>query len=132
MSDKIYQVGIARTDITPPIGIRLCGYAVREGVSKEVHEPLSATALAIRAREVTILIVGLDLTLASIDYTQKVRAACAQAGGVAIGNVLVNYNHTHSAPNMPGWMPYDEPNQLELVETYGQRVIEQSAEGCKQ
>ena len=40
------QIGIARADITPPIGIEMIGFAGRDP-SFEVHDALHATALAV-------------------------------------------------------------------------------------
>ena len=48
MTNELYMAGVARADITPPVGIRLIGYTVREGVSQGVDEPLTATVLVLR------------------------------------------------------------------------------------
>lgn len=130
MTDNaIFYAGVAREDITPPIGIRLCGYTVREGFSTGVHSPLTATALVIRGGE-TVAIVALDLTIGSVAFTDRVREACGRAMGVDGANVLVNYNHTHSAPNLPGFMPYDSVTQLSMQAEYAEHVIEVVAKAC--
>ena len=38
------QIGIARAEITPPVGIPMVGFAGR-GHATDVHDPLYATAL---------------------------------------------------------------------------------------
>ncbi len=48
MDNKVYQVGVAAADITPPVGIRLIGYTVRDGMSRGVDEALTATVLVVR------------------------------------------------------------------------------------
>jgi len=45
--DSVFQVGVARIDVTPDYPIRLTGYAVRKTESEGVEQRLWAKALAI-------------------------------------------------------------------------------------
>ena len=38
-SEVIYEAGVGRADITPPVGIGLFGFTVREDLSEAVLEP---------------------------------------------------------------------------------------------
>src|SRR5438309_11288251 len=44
---RLYQIGVAKIDITPSYPIRLCGYAVRKTESQGIAQHLFAKALAI-------------------------------------------------------------------------------------
>ena len=39
------EAGVARADITPPVGVHLCGFAARKGPSRGVQDRLEAKAL---------------------------------------------------------------------------------------
>ena len=47
MAPDTYRVGLATTDITPPVGIKLSGFAARTEPSTGIYRPLEATAVAI-------------------------------------------------------------------------------------
>ena len=56
------EAGAAKADITPPIGFPMWGYAARhDKPSVGVLDPLFARALVLKAGEVKIALVGLDL-----------------------------------------------------------------------
>ncbi|MBI4027910.1 MAG: neutral/alkaline non-lysosomal ceramidase N-terminal domain-containing protein [Verrucomicrobia bacterium] len=132
MSNEIYQAGIARADITPPVGIRLVGYTVREGVSHGVDEPLTATVLVLRGGKTTIAIIAHDWCIASMDFAAKLRRRCARSLGMPAANVLINFNHTHSAPVPPDYMPYDTPEQLAMQAQHGKDMTAKLEQACRE
>ena len=102
--------GCAQADITPPIGIRLTGYMVREGLSTAVLEPLTATALFISGDGGGVCLVAVDITMYPVDAATRLRQRCAEAIGIPASNVLLNWNHTHAAPAVGRfWFPSDTP-----------------------
>jgi hypothetical protein len=127
---EVYQAGVSRVDITPPIGIRLCGYIVREGVSKAVGEPLTATALALRGEGTLVVLLALDLTLAPVNFVDQIREQCAQALPIPASHLLVNLSHTHSGPNLPGFATYDSSDQLAIQERYANDLIARCVQAC--
>jgi neutral ceramidase len=122
MSNEVYKAGVARADITPPVGIRLMGYAVREGVSHGVDEPLTATVLVVQGGGATVAIIAHDWCMASVNFASSLRERCGRVLGVPSTNVLINFNHSHSAPAAPGWMCYDTPEQLEMQNQHGEAM----------
>jgi len=44
---RLLLAGVARVNITPPMGIRLLGYTVHEGCSQDVERELTATVLVL-------------------------------------------------------------------------------------
>lgn len=131
MSNETYLVGIAREDITPPVGIALAGYGVREGVSTGVDEPLSVTALVLEGEGGRVALVAIDWVLAHLPYAQAMRDACAQALGTSASNVLINFSHSHSTPPPPGWSPFDSPVQLRMQAEWADGVLAATARACR-
>jgi neutral ceramidase len=133
MMNQIYHAGVARADITPPVGIRLIGYTVREGVSRGVDEPLTATVLVLRGADgTTIAIIAHDWCIAFMDYANKMRQRCARALGIPAANVLINFNHTHSAPVVPDYMPYEEPEQLAIQTRHAEDMSAKLERACRE
>jgi hypothetical protein len=109
------QVGLARTDITPPVGIfcRNWGAAVHD-TAQGVHRPLFLTALAIRAAASDQPLVLLDTDLgwwANLSYERKFRGRVCNALGLPEERLLSCVTHTHSAPPLcepePQWQGGD-------------------------
>ncbi len=132
MTNDVYQVGVARADITPPIGIRLIGYTVREGVSLRIDEPLTATVLAVHAGGTTVALVAHDWCLAPVAFTTMLRERCGRALGIPASHVLINFNHTHSAPVVPDFIPYDTPDQLALQAEHAEAMSRALEHACRE
>ena len=67
-SNKILTAGVARVDITPPVGFRLQGIIRRVEPSVSVHMPLFATGIVLSDEQTKIAIfdcdlIGLDICL---------------------------------------------------------------------
>ena len=61
-TNPVFNVGVARRDITPKEPLPMWGYGARHDfLSKGTLDPLYATALAIQAGTNKLAIVGLDL-----------------------------------------------------------------------
>ena len=104
-------VGLARTDITPPVGIfcRNWGAAVHD-TAQGVHRPLFLTALAIRGAAGCEPLVLLDTDLgwwATRAFERAFRGRVAAALGLSKERLLSCVTHTHSAPPLcepePQW-----------------------------
>jgi len=79
-----YKAGIARIDITPPIGHQMGGYAARTHGSTGIHDPLYATVLIIESGANTITLITCDL-----------RSFVSTRLGK---NAIISSSHTHSGP----------------------------------
>jgi hypothetical protein len=109
------HVGLARTDITPPVGIfcRNWGAALHD-TAQGVHRPLFLTALAIREAAGGQPLVLLDTDLgwwANMAYERKFRGRVCAALGLPEERLLSCVTHTHSAPPLcepePKWQGGD-------------------------
>ena len=91
------EVGVARTDVTPPTGGQMYGYGTRgENTATGVHDPLHARALVAFDGRTKIALVTLDLGYVDTVLTKRVRAAVDAA--IGLEGVLLMASHTHSGP----------------------------------
>lgn len=96
------RFGIARTDITPPVGIyhRMWGAAVHDRAAG-VHRPLLATALAFGplddTRSETQLLLAIDHCLLGHAEMDALREAVTARTGLSREQLLVVFSHTHGA-----------------------------------
>ena len=99
MSEDVqtHRVGMCRVDITPPVGIKLSGFAARTESSAGVYHPPAAVAVAIDDGVTPLLLVGADL-LGFYDQAERVRASVVEASGLPAAQVILNGSHTHCGP----------------------------------
>jgi hypothetical protein len=91
------RVGVASTDITPPIGSRMYGYSARgTNVSTGVHDPLFAKAIVLDDGTARVAVATLDLGTVTEENSANIRAIVKERTGIE--NVLCVASHTHSAP----------------------------------
>lgn len=93
VAGKELRAGVARIEITPPVGSPMGGYAAREGPSTGVHDPLYATVLVLKAAELTIAIVSCDLR----SFPSERVVTLARERKLA-DHVLLAVTHNHSGP----------------------------------
>lgn len=87
------NAGVARVEITPPIGFPMGGYAARQGPSTGVHDPLFATVLLLKANGLSIAIVSCDLR----SFPSERIVTLARERRLA-DHVLIAVSHNHSGP----------------------------------
>lgn len=97
--------GIARADITPPVGIAHANWGAQAHEQAQgVDLPLWATALVIGESETslenTIALVDLDLIGLPAAHAHTVRQAIATRSGMPLDQIRISYTHTHSGPSM--------------------------------
>ncbi|MEW6756425.1 MAG: hypothetical protein AB1505_36450 [Candidatus Latescibacterota bacterium] len=88
------QIGVARADLTPPVGIPMVGFAGRDE-SNDVHDPLTATALVAVEDQASAALVCLDLLLLAGDTADQMRAAVAAATGMPASCISLSSAHNH-------------------------------------
>lgn len=98
---KKFLCGAAREKVTPPIGTNLYGYSP-DIVSTEVHDDLTVSAIAFGDGEKTLILISVDLAEMNTDLVTEMRAACAEACGVNLSDVIMTTTHNHCAPNLSG------------------------------
>ena len=104
-SQSRVHVGIARADITPPVGIyhRMWGAATHDR-AEGVHRPLTATALWLEARDRNPahrhLVLAMDHCVVDAAEMEKLRETAAMATGLDVTQVRLSLSHTHGS----GWL----------------------------
>lgn len=102
------QAGVARADITAPVGITPVIWGAQLQTRAEgVDMPLYATALALRDAETdtTAIVVDLDLLLLPFPLADSLRRAVSALTGVPFDHVRVSATHGHSGPSLaPTWV----------------------------
>lgn len=100
-SSAVAQIGVARRDITPPVGIyNRCWGAARHDVAAGVHRPLSATVLVIRqdAAAPPLVLASIDAGWWQGDRDEwRVRGGLIEPLGLDPARVMLCLTHTHAA-----------------------------------
>lgn len=99
------SIGVARVDITPPLGIyaRNWGAALHD-VAEGVHRPLTATAITVQPKspdstDPPLVLVTLDLGWwRSYRDEQSLRLALLEALDLPPERLMLSFTHTHSGP----------------------------------
>ena len=97
-------IGVARRDITPPIGIYNRNWGAAENdVALGIHRPLTMTALALKQSDDAQPLVLLSLDLGwwrTREDEWECRSAVLKALNVDESRVMVHFTHTHSGPSV--------------------------------
>ncbi|MGL4422673.1 MAG: neutral/alkaline non-lysosomal ceramidase N-terminal domain-containing protein, partial [Gemmataceae bacterium] len=91
------SVGIAQTDITPPVGYRMAGNYM-EAFSKGVADPLRAKAIVFQHGETKACIVVTDTCGLARDLTDPIRQGISKELRTPVSNIVVCATHTHGGP----------------------------------
>ena len=93
------EAGVARVDITPPLGLPLRCWAARTARAQAAHEPLLAQALVVRDDHgSTAAIVAVDLPHVGRGLTNQVRKRVYELLDIPGESILINASHTHGGP----------------------------------
>jgi neutral ceramidase len=85
--------GVARVEVTPPVGSPMGGYSARQGPSTGVHDPLYATVLVLKSPGMTVAIISCDLR----SFPSERIVTLARERKLA-DHILIAVTHNHSGP----------------------------------
>ncbi len=102
------KAGVAEVNITPPIGVSLCGFGNRKGPAETVYDDLFARALVLDDGKTRLGIVTSDLIGFAPDLVERIRGLVERASGIPGGCLLLNGSHSHSGPTV---MPFRSMGQ---------------------
>ena len=121
------KVGFAQADITPRLGVQLCGYGpYRNRAAKKILAPLAARAMAVSDGAHRAILVNVELCGTPRPLAIKIRAAVAQRTGCRTSEVFVTSTHTHSGPSTGGMLGWGEADAI-YVETLPARIADAAA-----
>jgi neutral ceramidase len=124
------EAGVAKADITPPIGGEMAGYSARgAAVSTGVHDPLFAKAIVLDDGARRVAIVTLDLAGFSADSTARVKEKVKSGGGPE--HLLLISSHTHSGPALSDEFPSKEKPWIRDAEEKIARAILAAADSTQ-
>jgi hypothetical protein len=122
------RAGVARADITPPIGIGHAGWGAQTHQrAAGIDLPLWVTALAIGDADTTVVIVDIDCMYLFEQEADAVRKAIVRLTSLPEANVRISFTHTHSGPvsgsTWSAWMS----EGAELVAAYDHSIGDAAA-----
>ncbi len=94
------KAGVAEVNITPPIGVSLCGFGNRKGPAETVYDDLFARALVLDDDQTRLAMVTSDLIAFAPDLVTRIRDLVESATGIPGGCLLLNGSHSHSGPTV--------------------------------
>lgn len=97
-ADEPLKIGIAETDITPPIGFPMAGY-YHERLAEGTIDPLKAKAIVFRGAKEQAAWVACDLIGISTDLSRAIRARASEKTGIPAANIVISATHSHTAPD---------------------------------
>ena len=96
------MAGAAKTNITPPLGVRLSGSYVPR-MAEEVIDQLHAKAIVFSDGQTSLAVVVCDLIAMTRVRMDAVKQRAEAMSGVPASNILIACTHTHSGP-APCWV----------------------------
>jgi hypothetical protein len=92
--------GVAVSDITPPLGTAMAGFAARTAPCTGVHDLLTARAVALDDGQGCSIVIAADLVALTVPQCDGIRRGVAEQTGVGVESVLVSVTHTHAGPHV--------------------------------
>jgi len=121
------RAGWSSTDITPPVGVDLCGFGGRSGPSEGVHDPLHAKAACVADGQAAWALVTADLIGLDAGTVAEIRAGLKDGLGPEAPALMIACSHTHSGPSTP-CLPFLGDPDPEYMADLKRRLVDTVAE----
>ncbi len=106
--------GVAKVDITPPLGISMCGYGERTSGAVGIHDPLFARVIVLTDGRVSMALVSSDLVWL---YSEHIVTTAKERW--ALDHVVLCGTHTHAGPmDDPG--PWHSSMEEKVIAAIGE------------
>ncbi len=93
------QVGFARIDITPPLGVNVVGY-FKERIADGILDNLYVNAVAVGKGNDRIMIMCVDSLYTKTPFAKKAIELIAKRTGLKEESIFINATHTHTGPSL--------------------------------
>jgi len=111
------NVGTARANITPYVGILLTGFGNRREGTEGIHDDLYARAVVLDDGNTRAAIVSCDLLGLGVRSIAAIRERAREMCGIAPEHMMIAATHTHSGPVMGLLrMRTQDPEWVSIVE----------------
>ena len=97
MPDSTLYIGFGEVDITPPIGLQMCG-SLDPRTNVGMTDPLMAKALVAESNGKQLAVVGVDLIGLPRALADAIIAEAVRRTGLDPSTILIAGSHTHSGP----------------------------------
>lgn len=94
------RAGLARVNITPDRPVNLAGYASRKELSRGIHDPLHARAIAFQQGQDRLVLVSTDNLGFYAGTCEATRTAILEECNLKPSELFLTAIHTHSAPTL--------------------------------
>ncbi|MCX8183563.1 MAG: neutral/alkaline non-lysosomal ceramidase N-terminal domain-containing protein, partial [Crenarchaeota archaeon] len=95
------RAGASKEDITPPVGVKMGGFAARYKGAEGVHDNLYARVLYLEGRGNALLLIANDLLNIPDSLALEVKKELTRRLGIEENGILISATHTHSGPSLP-------------------------------
>jgi len=126
-----WQVGLAKTEITPQSPVWMAGYAARTHPSEGTVHPLWAKVLVIDGEGRRVAIVTADLIGFTRDVSDAIARRVARQTGLERGQIVFNASHTHCGPVVLGCADiahHMEADDVAAAKAYREWLVERVVE----
>ncbi len=93
------KVGVATTEITPPLGYPMAGYFNERG-AEGVLDPLNAKAIVFEQGDSKAALVVCDIISVPRELGDAIREKVEAETGIPATNVTISATHTHTGPRL--------------------------------
>ncbi len=122
--DAPLRAGTARIEITPTMPVKLAGYESRKELSRGVHDPLSARAMAFSQGSHRLVLVSIDNLGFYSRTADPLRQAILDACQLQPSELFLCAIHTHSAPALTLSAETGHPNNVEYTKWLQGKLVE--------
>ena len=126
------RVGVASTDITPPLGIGMAGYYHERGADG-VLDPLASKAVVIETDSERVALVAVDILGITRAIVDQARADIEKATGIKGVNVMISATHAHTGPELTSRTSSGakQSDQQEIAISYTEKLPRLIAESVR-
>ena len=125
------RAGLSQVDITPPVGVELCGFGkFLRRRSNGIYDQLYAKGIAVEVDGCEVIIVSCDLIGLTKQLADEARSYASELTGVPVEAIMVCCTHTHSGPATVDLIGWGEPDQRYLARLPG-RIAQAASQAHK-
>ncbi len=120
--------GLARGDITPPLGVTMDGFQERTKPSTGTHDKLSTRAVFLEDGENTLFLISCDVCWFTSQHVEEV---CRRLVKTKTDHVMMLATHTHSGPAMTDLVATPNVEGLKYLERLPSSICETAESAAK-